>query len=231
MSFVPYGGSERRSRRPPLDREQVVRAALGLLDEVGLDELTMRRLAERLGVQAASLYRHVRDKQELLVLLADEITAEMPLLEPSGTWQEQLAAMAHNARRGLLAHRDGARLLASTPPAGPRRLQAVEQVLRALRRSGLPDREVARAADHLTHCVTECVADASRVAAAAAAMGVSRRKMMAAARKQFQALPADRFPTLVALAEPLTEDDSDGLFQLGIDLMLRGLEALARRSG
>lgn len=228
MSFVPYGGSGRRPRRRPLDREQVVRAALALLDEVGLDELTMRRLAERLGIQAASLYRHVRDKQELLILLADEITAEIPLLEPSGTWQEQLVAMANNARRGLLAHRDGARLLASTPPAGPRRLQHIEQVLRVLRLSGLSDRDVAHAAYHLNNFVTEFAADEARYAAAAAAMGVSRKKMLAAARKQFLALPADQFPTLVAMANPLTEDDADGLFRLGVDLMLRGLEALAR---
>ncbi len=149
MSFIPYGDSGRRPRRRPLDREQIVRAALGLLDEVGLDELTMRRLAERLGVQAASLYRHVRDKGELLVLLADEISGEIPFVDLAGTWEEQLAAMAQNARRGLLAHRDGARLLAITPPAGPRRLKQIEQLLWVLRSAGLSNRDAARAAHHL----------------------------------------------------------------------------------
>src|SRR5919197_3575765 len=74
--------AEPPQRRPSVTREQVVREALALLDEVGFDGLTMRRLAERLGVQAASLYNHVRDKHELLALLADAIcgeVAEIPL--------------------------------------------------------------------------------------------------------------------------------------------------------
>src|SRR5262245_34029368 len=69
MSLVPFRTSDPRRKRRTLDQAQVVRAALALLDEVGLDELTMRRLAERLGVKAAALYRHVRGKDELLALL------------------------------------------------------------------------------------------------------------------------------------------------------------------
>jgi AcrR family transcriptional regulator len=83
MAFVPYR-DPRATRRAQLDRAQVVRAALALVDEVGLDGLTMRRLAERLGIQAASLYKHVKDKDELLVLLADEISAGSPIRRPAG---------------------------------------------------------------------------------------------------------------------------------------------------
>lgn len=230
MSFVPYGESPRPARRRPLDREQVVRAALALLDEVGLDELTMRRLAERLGIQAASLYRHVRDKEELLVLLADEVTGEIPFVEPAGPWQEQLTTIAHNVRRGLLAHRDGARLMALTRPAGPRRLRHIEEVLRALRLSGLDDQDVSGVANLLNNFVTEFAADEARFDAAAAAMGVTRRKMFAAARKQFETLPRDEFPSLVALAGALTSDDADAVFKLGVDVLLRGIEARARSS-
>src|SRR6266852_5169839 len=110
LSFVPYRESQRQKK---LDRAQVVRAALALLDEVGLDDLTMRRLADRLGIKAASLYRHVRDKDELLALLADEISGEVPMVESRGSWKDQLVEMGRNTRRGLLAHRDGARLLPS----------------------------------------------------------------------------------------------------------------------
>ncbi len=225
MSFVPYKGTPRPPRRRPLDQAQVVAAALALLDEVGLDELTMRRLAERLGIQAASLYRHVKDKDELLVLLADEMCGALPTVEPVGTWQEQLTAMAHHARRGLLAHRDGARVMAGTRPAGPRRLRQIEQVLRALRLSGLDDQDVARAGYVLNNFITEFAADEARYAAAAAALGVTRRKMFAAVRRQFQSLPPDQFPSLVALAGPLTDDDPDALFALGLDVLLRGIEA------
>src|SRR3982074_1023831 len=106
MTMVPFRKTDHRRKRQPLDQAQVVRAALVLLDEVGLDDLTMRRLAERLGVKAASLYRHVRNKDELLALLGDEISGEISIVPSTGTWREQLIEMARRVRRGLLVHRD-----------------------------------------------------------------------------------------------------------------------------
>jgi AcrR family transcriptional regulator len=226
MSIVPFRKSERRRKRQPLDQPRLVRAALALLDEVGLDELTMRRLADRLGVKAASLYRHVRNKDELLALLGDEISSEIPFARESGTWQDQLTEMAWNVRRGLLAHRDAARVLAATPPVGPRRLRHIEAVLRILRGAGMKDRDAARAAYHLNNFVTEFAADEARFAAYASAPGSSRRKILAEARRQFKSLPQTDYPTIVALADHLTEDAQDELFQFGIDMCLRGIRAL-----
>jgi TetR/AcrR family transcriptional regulator, tetracycline repressor protein len=226
MSIVPFRKTEQRRKRRRLDQAQVVRAALALLDEVGLDELTMRRLAEQLGIKAASLYRHVRSKDELLALLGDEISGEIPEPRGIGTWQEQLTEIAWNVRRGLLAHRDAARVLASSPPIGPRRLRHIEAVLRILRTAGLRDRDVARAAYHLNNFVTEFAADEARFAAYASAPGSSRRKVLADARKQFASLPRSEYPTIVALAAHLTEDAQDQLFQFGIDMCLRGIQAL-----
>src|SRR5262245_51314446 len=143
MSIVPYRHIKRRRKRQPLTQALVVRTALALLDDVGLEELTMRRLAERLGVKAASLYRHVRDKEELLVLLGDEISGEIPMVGSAGTWREQMIEMTGNVRHGLLAHRDAARLLASTAPFGPRRLRHIESLLRILRSAGLSRRDAA----------------------------------------------------------------------------------------
>lgn len=229
MSFVPYRDN-RRPRRRALDRPRIVGAALALLDEVGLDALTMRALAERLGVKAASLYRHVRDKGELLALLADEISGEIPDVGARGTWEAQLTRMALNLRKGLLAHRDGARLLASTPPVGPRRLRHIEAVLRTLRHAGLGAREAARAAYHFNNYVTEFVADEGRFSAAAEAMGTSRKRMFAEARRQLASLPAEQFPVIVELADALGEDDPEGSFQFGLDLWLLGLRGLTRPS-
>jgi TetR/AcrR family transcriptional regulator, tetracycline repressor protein len=228
MSIVPYRRPERRKRQP-LDPAQIVRAALALLDEVGLDELTMRRLAQRLGVKAASLYRHIRNKDELLVLLGDEISGAIPLVQPSGSWREQLEEMAWNVRRGLLAHRDGARLLALTRPSGPRRLRHIESVLRTLRAAGLSRRDAARAAYHCNNFVTEFAADEARFAAFAGVPSVSRRKTFAQARQIFKSLPVDEYPTLVDLADDLTEDDADGLFRFGLEIWLSGLDELAKR--
>lgn len=229
MSIVPLRRVEGRRKRRPLDQTQVVRAALSLLDDVGLDELTMRRLAQRLNVKAASLYRHVRNKDELLALLGDEISAEIPLPPEDGTWRDQLVRSAWNVRRGLLAHRDAARVLAYTPPAGPRRLQHIDAVLRILRASGLTDRDAARAAYHLNNFVTEFAADEARFAAYAA--GPGRKKIFAEARRHFKGLPRAEYSNLVALADYLTEDAQDDLFGFGIDMCLRGIDAIIKTAG
>ncbi len=231
MSIVPYRGIRRRPKRRPLDQAQVVRAALALLDDEGLNALTMRRLSERLGIKAASLYRHVRNKDELLQLLADEISGEIPVAQSMGTWQEQLRHVAHNVRRGLLAHRDAAQVLAMTAPFGPRRLQHIETLLRILRSAGLSARDAARAAYHLNNVVTEFVADESRFTSMAGATASSRRKMYTQVRKLFKSLPADTYPVLVELADYLSEDDPDGLFAFGVDLWLRGLAELSNTRG
>jgi len=229
MAIVPFNKSHRPRKRQPLNQAQVVRAALVLLDEIGLDALTMRRLAEHLGVKAASLYRHVHNKGELLALLGDEISGEIPLTNGSGSWPEQLTEMARNVRRGLLAHRDAARVLAQTPPVGPRRLKHIEAVLRTLRTAGLSDRDTARAAYHLNNFVTEFAADEARFAAYMATPGTSRRKILSEARRQFKSLPPHEYPTIVALADSLTEDAQDDLFQFGIDMCVLGIRALAKR--
>ncbi len=129
--------------RVALDRERLVRVALELLDEVGLDDLSMRRLAERLGVTAAALYWYVRDKNELLGLLADAISAEMPLPDPSRPWRTELEALARDARRVAQAHRDAARILVATLPTGPHRLRAIDAVLGLLARAGFSPEDAA----------------------------------------------------------------------------------------
>jgi AcrR family transcriptional regulator len=126
-----------------LDRERVVRVALALLDEVGLDELSMRRIAERLGVTAPALYWYVRDKHELLGLLADAISAEMPLPDPGRPWRTELEALARGARRVARAHRDAARMLVATLPTGPHRLRAIDAVLGLLLRAGFAPADAA----------------------------------------------------------------------------------------
>jgi TetR/AcrR family tetracycline transcriptional repressor len=97
-------------------REHIVGAALELLDESGLDGLTMRTLAERMGVRAASLYWHIRDKEQLLGLLAEAILAEVPEPPTDLPWRAQLEAFATEYRRVLHSHRDAARIVLEAQP-------------------------------------------------------------------------------------------------------------------
>lgn len=122
-----------------LDRAQVVRAAIALLDEVGLDGLSLRRLAQKLGVQAPALYWHFKNKQELLDRMAAQIAfEEAPLLPPTPRvpWDQWLAAYATSLRAAYTRHRDGALLAASTQPP-PDQWSDIELRLRVLGNAGL----------------------------------------------------------------------------------------------
>ncbi|MFI5892819.1 TetR/AcrR family transcriptional regulator C-terminal domain-containing protein [Actinoplanes sp. NPDC051513] len=96
-----------------LDRRQIVDEAVALLDAEGLDNVTLRKLAARLGVQAPTLYWHIPNKAALITAIADEILTSLPAraAAPEERWQEWLIGVALGLRRALLAHPDGARII------------------------------------------------------------------------------------------------------------------------
>jgi TetR/AcrR family tetracycline transcriptional repressor len=103
-----------------LERHLVVRAALDLLNEAGLDGLTTRRLAEVLGVQGPALYWHFKNKQELIDEMARALLADAyGPLPPAQDWAQWLSEGARRLRSAMLSYRDGARLLAGYRPSGP----------------------------------------------------------------------------------------------------------------
>lgn len=94
-------------------RSDVVAVALRVLDAHGLADLSMRRLAGELGVQPSALYHHVRSKQELLGLVADEALRRTARPVPDGPWDDRVAAVAAHLRDSMLAYRDGAELVST----------------------------------------------------------------------------------------------------------------------
>lgn len=154
------------AERGGLGRDEVVRAALTLLDQVGLDGLSMRRLAEELGVQAASLYWHLQNKEELLDLLAGAIYAEVPAPRPDRPWREQLESFAWGYRGVLLAHRDAGRILARR--LGPGSLELMDGIVALLLRAGFGTEDAAGAASLMLSFVPRFSSDAAAPAATAA---------------------------------------------------------------
>jgi AcrR family transcriptional regulator len=135
-----------------LDRGSVLRAGLELADQSGLDALTLRRLADRLGVTPMALYRHVADKGDLLDGVADLLYAELDVPEPEPDWWPGLAALARSVRRVLLAH-PGTAPLFSRPLAGPHSVRLGEALLGALRRAGFPPAEAEELHEQLSEMV------------------------------------------------------------------------------
>ena len=106
-----------------ISRERIVAAALDLLDDQGMDALTVRALATRLDVRAPALYWHVRNKQELLDEMATEVTrrvaSALAAVPPGAGWRDDLAGYARVLRSEYLLHRDGARTFSGTRITDP----------------------------------------------------------------------------------------------------------------
>jgi TetR/AcrR family transcriptional regulator, tetracycline repressor protein len=218
-------GSGRRSKRRPLDRDRVVRAALELLDEVGLEGLSMRRLADRLGVQAASVYWHVRDKEELLDLVFDRVIGEIEVPEPNPSrWREQLAEVAHKTRRVTNSHRDIAWVQLGRFPIGPNALTFSEGMLAILRAGGLSDRTSAYAGQLIPLYVSAFALEEGLGLRSPGGDEASPEDVLDMIRGYFASLPVERFPNLVALAADITGGDPDERFEFGLELLLDGLE-------
>lgn len=124
--------AERNS--PRHDRESVTAAALKLLDEVGLPDLSMRRIASELEVQPSALYWHFESKQVLLAALADRIL-ERPQAElaPGAALQDRVRTVAHGIRDALFSYRDGAELVQSSYALGLSGIQLDELLASAMR--------------------------------------------------------------------------------------------------
>ncbi|GAB2798637.1 TetR/AcrR family transcriptional regulator C-terminal domain-containing protein [Streptomyces sp. NPDC054796] len=132
-----------------LDRAQVAEVALRLLNEVGLEALSLRRIAKELNVQAPALYWHFKSKQALLdemaTLMTARLTEEAPAPSPGESWQESLTGVARLLRRGLLAYRDGAKVYSGTRLTSTGHARRQEEFLRKLVDSGFTPSAAARA--------------------------------------------------------------------------------------
>jgi AcrR family transcriptional regulator len=215
-------------RRPQLTRERVVAEALAVIAHDGVQALTMRTLAARLGVVPGALYHHVGNKEQLQDLLLDGVLAEVDgHLDPSLAWTEQLKILAHRLRQVLEAHPGVAAILKTRDPLGPHSLALAEAFLLPLQAAGFADREAGLAFSLLVDYTVGFAVSSPRTSVN------EQRVRDAAIRTQlhefFRSLPPDRFPALVALGEHVWVDNREERFTAGLDVLVDGLEH-ARRS-
>jgi AcrR family transcriptional regulator len=131
--------------RPALiSRESVLDATLALAEERGLDAVSMRSVAARLGVTPMALYHHVRDKEDLLDGLVERLLAELPRPDPALPGEERLYALASSMREAAARHPDTFLLLFRRPVVTPDALALRELVYDALRDAGAPEQLVPR---------------------------------------------------------------------------------------
>ena len=212
----------------PITREAIVDAALDLLDREGLDAVSMRRVAAELDTGAASLYWHVGDKDELLDLVFDRVIGEMALPEPQADrWQEQAKEAMREMRRVIARHRDIARVALGRWPIGPNALVFNEGLLAILRAGGLPDRTCAYAGQLLPSYVGWYGLEEAMGPRPSVPDGTGPEDVVGMIRDYLGSLPADRFPSTLALLDELIAGDLDERFEFGVDVLVRGLAAHA----
>lgn len=203
-----------------IQKEQVVAKALELLDEAGLDGLTMRRLADAMEIKAASLYWHFANKQVLLDAMADALVAEVALRPPAPgqSWRERVAGVAGEMRSALLARRDGARVYAGTYVTTENVLRVGDALMAPLREAGAGTRLASWGAFSVLYFLLGFVMEES---------GLARDAMPAAELDQraeaFQAAALARFSHLAAAREDIFNPDFEARFRFGLDLLLDGL--------
>jgi len=216
--------------RVPLTREAIVEAALRVLDRDGMDALSMRRVGEELGTGAASLYWHIRSKDELLQLVFERVIEELELPEPDPSrWREQLRDLARQSRAVLLRHKDVARISLGRIPSGPAVALVTEWQFRLLRPVGIPGRVIALLGDLFGLYVGAFAFEESLPLASPTGEDLAPEQVVQMFTEYLRSLPEDRFPHTRAAADLLFAGDRDERFEFGLDLLLRGLATYADR--
>jgi AcrR family transcriptional regulator len=217
-------------RRTGLSVEAVVTAAIAELDESGVAGLSMRRVADRLGTGAASLYAYVSGRDELLELVFDELIGRVPLPEPDPKrWREQVHEGLGDLLGVLTSHRDAALAGLGRIPTSPKALAGADALAGVLRAGGLSDRTVALGLDQLLLYVCACAFERGLLEHS----GMTQAEIdeyFAEIDRFYAALPAARFPVLASIGEEMAAYDGDARFSFGLDVLLAGLEAVDRRS-
>jgi AcrR family transcriptional regulator len=205
--------------RAGLSRDKVLAAAVRLVDEHGLEELSMRRLGLVLGVEAMSLYRHVRDKGDVLDGVHETILGEMRLPRPSGDWEADVRALAHAFRKVLRAHPNALPIFAARPAVTPASLHYVERALAALEGAELEEAERIYAFETLAAFV---IGHTSLWCAPTPAPS---------ARVAYGELDGERFPLLRSHATTIARLSVDREFAFGLDALIRGIERRRESAG
>jgi len=204
-----------------LTKERIVDAGMATFAEVGYHGLSMRQVAERLGVHAGSLYYHVRGKDELLGLMADRVcrqaydagTAVLAALPPEATWEDEIEAQADTLRRSIRQHPGGAMLLADSPGMlSPGALSLMERLLQTLLQARVPVAHCGVAADTLLSHITGFV------------LQERGSSPVPAVTAEVYADLSARFPLVIERMPRLSQDDK---FQRSIRLLCTAFATLA----
>lgn len=206
-----------REERTPLSREQVVRAALAIVDRDGLDGFSMRKLGAELGVDPMAAYYYFPNKAAVLDGIVDAVQAEIPpLFAGDAPWDVRLREMVQAWRHALRAHPHALPVLSTHPPSSIASLQRGEAAAALLHDAGFTPKE----AFQVINCITGYVVGVTLAEVGVQPGGVPD-PTMEEVQAQIAQLPPDEFPILMAASLGGMQYDP---FEDGLDLFITGLK-------
>jgi AcrR family transcriptional regulator len=215
--------------RERLTRDRITAAALRIMDEEGLDAVSMRRVAREVGVEAMSLYHYVRDKDDLLDGMCAQVMREFRFPDEDRSWIEVARDGAREWRRVLKDHPNVMALWADRdgPIMDLDALMPMEFALRVIRRSGVSDLEAVRVFNVLGGYIMGVVLMEQGALLSA---GTDRGDRQVEPHGKFghdaaSFISADNLPCLAASLPHLADCDPDEQFEFGLDLLLAGIQA------
>jgi AcrR family transcriptional regulator len=210
-----------RARGRDLSIEGICSAALEVIDQGGLRELTMRRVAEELGTGAASLYRHFASRDELLVEVADLVLGELEAADPALGWREAVEKLAHDLRRLLVGHRGVVLIASNAPLLGPNAMRVRELFWSVMVRDGCDPEFAVRTYGSVIHFV----ASSAIFSAAAMRRGAEPWKGTTSSGllELLDLLPSSQYPTVLKLSNLADKPDPEHDFQFGLRALLDGM--------
>src|SRR3989440_1365730 len=213
--------------RAALSKDRVLEAAVALADGEGIEALSMRKLGQEVGVEAMSLYNHLRNKEELLNGMVDIVFSEIDLPTAGEDWPTAMRRRAISARQALKRHPWAIGLMESRPRPGPSTLRHHDSVLRSLREGGMSVEMAAHAYSILDSYIYGFTLNEQSLP-----FDNSPEKVAEVARTIMREMPAGEYPYLTAM--PVEHAMKPGYdygdeFEWGITLILEGLRGAGRR--
>jgi AcrR family transcriptional regulator len=213
------------AERARLSKQVVVDRGLALADAEGLDALTIRRLATELGVTPMALYWHFRNKEELLAALGDQVWRELATdVDPAAPWHVQMRGLLESLLHVLRSHPCASQLILEGEKQSDAALVAIETVLAVLRRGGFDPEHAAEIARNALWTGLMLVMSEGFKPGLTEAERTEEQRL---ARVRLALLPPDRFPRIIEAAEPMSSCDPDIHYELGVDVFIAGVRAMA----
>jgi AcrR family transcriptional regulator len=225
---VPTQADPNAASRAPLSRERVLRAAVALADRGGIGSLSMRKLAQELGVEAMSLYHHVAGKDAILDGIVDVVFGEIELPTGEVDWKEAMRRRAVSARQALRRHPWATALMESRSTPGPANLRHHDAVLGILRKAGF-------SVELAAHAYSLLDAYTYGFALQETSLPFSTPEETAEVAQSIMAeFPADQYPHLTEIAvEHVLQPGYDygNEYRFGLELILDGLDRARSQAG